>query len=394
MKILVFDFEITGHHPEYLEHLVNYIKEEKNTGKNYYFVVHPDFCTKFPHIVQKVPAPKINFIAISNNELNILNKLKGNNTQYWDPFKIHDLLLKYAKIINPSICIIMYFNRLCKPLIWNKPNFDIRGILFSPVIHPPVKNNFVSILKFAKLRIIRFLYTRNKKIKKIFVLNDIYGAINLNKQIGKEVFFYLPDPIPVIEEEANFDIRKRFEIGRDRKILLHFGSLRESKGTIELIQALNLMSDEIASKCCLVIAGTPLNTQMETKVNDAVNNVKKVQIVYVNEFISNLKMKSFFNQCNMVVMPYKNALASSGVIGHAIIAGKPVISTQQGLIGEIIRTYWKGELIDRIEPEKIAKAIERSFFTVYPEIDTKNFIEEHTPFNFAKILLEDVQKFN
>ena len=390
MKILVFDFEITGHHPEYLEHLVNYIKEEKNSEKNYYFVVHPDFCTKFPHIVQKVPAPKINFIAITCSEFNNLKKLNGNNVQYWDPFKIYDLLLKYAEIINPGICIVMYFNRLCKPLIRNKPNFDIRGILFSPVIHPPLKNNFVSILKYTKLRLNRFLYTRNNKIKKIFVLNDVNGVLYLNKQIGKEVFYYLPDPIPVIEEETNFDIRKKYEIEKGKKILLHFGSLRDSKGTVELIEALNLLSDEIASKCCLVMAGTPLNTQMENKINDAVKNVKKVQIVYVNKFISNSKMKSFFKQCNLVVMPYKNALASSGVIGHAIIAGKPVISTQQGLIGEIIKTYWKGELIDRIEPEKIAKAIEKSFSNVYPEIDTKNFIEEHTPFNFANILLADV----
>ena len=390
MKILVFDFEITGHHPEYIEHLVNYIFEDKSYGKNYYFVVHPDFCTKFSHIVQKVSAPKINFIAINNSELNNLNKFKGNNVQYWDAVKIYDLLLKYAKIINPSICILMYFNRLCKPLILNRPKFDIRGILFSPVIYPPVKNNFVSILKYTKLRLNRFLYTRNKKLKKIFVLNDINGALNLNKQIGKEVFFYLPDPIPVIEEEANFDLRKRFEIGQDKKILLHFGSLRESKGTIELIQALNLLSDEIAPKCCLVIAGTPLNAQMETKVNSAIKNVKKVQIVYFNEFISNSKMKAFFKQCNLVVMPYKNALASSGVIGHAIIAGKPVISTQQGLIGEIIKTNWKGELINRIEPEKIAKAIEKSFSSVYPDVDTKNFIEEHTPNHFAKLLLEDI----
>ena len=393
MKILVFDFEITGHHPEYIEHLVNYIFEEKGTGKNYYFVVHPDFCNKFPHIVQKVPAPKNNFIAITSSEFNNLKKFNGNEVQYWDTSKIYDLLDKYAKIINPNICILMYFNRLCKPLIWNKPNFDIRGILFSPVIHPPLKNNFVSILKYTKLRLNRFLYTRNNKIKKIFVLNDKTGAINLNKQVNKKVFFYLPDPTPTIEEEKDFIIRKIYGIDQNKIIFLHFGSLRDSKGTVELIEALNLLSDEIAPKCCLVMAGTPLNTQMENKINDAVKNVKKVQIVYVNEFISNSKMKSFFKQCNLVVMPYKNALASSGVIGHAIIAGKPVISTQQGLIGEINKTYWKGELIDRIEPEKIAKAIEKSFSNVYPEIDTKNFIEEHTPFNFAKILLEDIQKF-
>ncbi len=221
------------------------------------------------------------------------------------------------------------------------------------------------------------------------MLNDKTGVINLNKQVFKKVFFYLPDPTPAIEEEKDFEIRKVFGIEPNKKILLHFGSLRESKGTVELIQSLNLLSDEIASTCCLVIAGTPLNEQVEAKINEAVNNVKKVQIVYVNEFISNSKMKSFFNQCNVVVMPYKNALASSGVIGHAIIAGKPVISTQHGLIGEIIKTNWKGELIDIVKPDKIAEAIERSFITDYPDVNTKNFIEEHTPFNFSKILLGD-----
>ncbi len=123
MKILVFDFEITGHHPEYIEHLVNYIFQDKNNEKNYDFVVHPDFCIRFPHIVQKVPAPKINFMAITNNELNDLKKYKANEFQDWDSNKIHDLLMKYAKTFNPDICIIMYFNRLCKPLIRSKPKF-------------------------------------------------------------------------------------------------------------------------------------------------------------------------------------------------------------------------------------------------------------------------------
>lgn len=164
--------------------------------------------------------------------------------------------------------------------------------------------------------------------------------------------------------------------------------MRDSKGTLELIQSLNLLSSSSSSRCCLLIVGKPRNNMFEKQIKDNISKVKQVQIVYINHFVSNSKMKSFFSQCDIVLMPYKDFLASSGVIGHAIAANKPVISNRNGLIGDIIRNYWKGELIDIVEPKTIATAIDKSIFSVYPYVSNSKYLKEHTSTNFSRLLVE------
>ncbi len=47
-------------------------------------------------------------------------------------------------------------------------------------------------------------------------------------------------------------------------------------------------------------------------------------------------MKSYFEQTDYFLIPYKNVESSSGILGHAIAAGKPVIATDKGLIGDFV----------------------------------------------------------
>ena len=389
MKILVFDIEITGHHSEYIAHLVDFVFHSKNNYHNYYFIVHPDFSDKFPEIVKKNSNPLINFISITNLQFNDLFITKGEKLQDTiNPYKIYNLLTEYVNSIRPNRCILMYFDYFIFPLLFRRPKFEVYGILFSTFFRETGGNDFASKIRYYRKRILTFLYTRNNRIKSIFILNDCKAVEVLNKRVRKNVFCYLPDPIPEIEEEPDYNIRNIYKIEPSKKILLHFGSLRESKGTFDIIQSLNLLSDAASLKCCLIIAGRPKNISMEKKIQENIDSVNKVQIIYINHFLSDKRMKSFFNQCDIILMPYKNSQASSGVIGHAIASEKPVISTQHGLIGEIINNNWKGELLDVIEPNAIASAIEKSISTIYPLVSNISYIDEHAPSNFARVILE------
>lgn len=53
MKKLFFDIQITGHHTEYINHLVDYLLINNNLNDEYFFVVHPDFSKRFSGIVAK-----------------------------------------------------------------------------------------------------------------------------------------------------------------------------------------------------------------------------------------------------------------------------------------------------------------------------------------------------
>jgi hypothetical protein len=93
-----------------------------------------------------------------------------------------------------------------------------------------------------------------------------------------------------------------------------------------------------------------------------------------------------FNQCDAVLIPYKNAEASSGVLGHAIHSGKKVIGPSNGLIGKLIKNNDLGVCIDSINPEKIANALFSKFLDEKSVVNSA-YLEEHKPANFIKTLL-------
>ncbi|WP_319502709.1 glycosyltransferase [uncultured Draconibacterium sp.] len=359
----------------------------------YTFIVHPDFCDKFSSIVQILPQHIGTFIPVSANEFDKLfigSKRGAVRQQEIISNNIYDLLLKYIDKIKPEKCILLYFDRFIKALIKNKPNTELYGILFSTGLRENKHLSFRTKFKYLRKKFRRRLYTRNNSVKKIFILNDSEGVDILNKQNKKNIFFYLPDPIIIHDEDTNFNLRAKYNISKSKKIFLHFGSFRNSKGTIEIIESLNLLTPKTSATSCLVLAGKPKNDSIKKQILETIKKNNGTQVVYIDEFISNAKMKALFNQCDHILMPYKNGSASSGVIGHAIVATKPVIYSNSGLIGELIKNNWMGEHVERVEPEEIAKAIEKSLNTHYPVIDNNSFIESHSPNNFAQTLLENL----
>src|SRR5690554_3418210 len=68
MRILLFDIYVTGHHSEYIGHLVDYIVEHRDS-RQYIFAVHPLFLQKFPLIHAKSTQNEtVKWIEISQDE--------------------------------------------------------------------------------------------------------------------------------------------------------------------------------------------------------------------------------------------------------------------------------------------------------------------------------------
>lgn len=62
-------------------------------------------------------------------------------------------------------------------------------------------------------------------------------------------------------------------------------------------------------------------------------------------------------QCDGILTPYFNTESSSGILARAILNRIPVLGVRKGLMGETIKKYDAGVLIDESTPEEIAKGI-------------------------------------
>jgi glycosyltransferase involved in cell wall biosynthesis len=138
----------------------------------------------------------------------------------------------------------------------------------------------------------------------------------------------------------------------------------------------------------IVLAGKATDA-FDAVLSEKISKIRKVtdvQVVWDNSFISNERVVALFNQCDAVLIPYKNAEASSGVLGHAIHSGKKVIGPSNGLIGKLIKNNDLGVCIDSINPEKIANALFSKFLDEKSAVNSA-YLEEHKPANFIKTLL-------
>ena len=386
MKNLVFDIQITGHHVEYIQHLVDFLYD-KAVDCDYYFIVNPSFSEKFPGIVTKARKNRnVFWQEITNEEW--LNCKSGGMTR--KSFSTFQLMHKYATKFRVDHACLLYFNTFQLACAIYRPSYTISGILFLQ-FYRMNKNTWKEKVKFYRKYFTTKLFVCNPKIRQLYVLNDQKSVEFFNFEFKTNIFKVLPDPIPELQPLENFDIYNHYGIERSRKIFLHIGSLGDRKGTFDVIQAASQLPKDIQKICTILLVGKAGNKETELKISRSIVLARKeseTTLIWHNDFVSNKLMKSLFNQCFAVLMPYKNAEASSGILGHASCAKKPVIATGKGLIKEIIKENNLGILMDSLSAEEISRSISCLVHQKFHS-DSENFVKEHKPEIFSEILIND-----
>lgn len=389
MKTLFFDIDNTGHHSEYLGHLVDHIPDNNNVD-SYYFIVHPHFSILFPDISNKAKSKQnIIWVEITSSELEE-TRFGGIIKKSFSNFH---LMKSYAELFNVDHVCLLYFNSFQFALIIFRTSFTISGILFLQFYRMSTKNLYDK-LKYYRKYLTTKLYCFNSKITKIYVLNDQKTVDFFNNEFKKGLFEVLPDPIPNLIPLNNFNINKEFNVEDNRKIFLHIGALDSRKGSIEIIESISYLNKEIQKQLCFLYVGKA----KEEFEKELLNKIKIyqtkscVQIIWINSFVSNEMMKSLFDNSYCVLMPYKNAEASSGILGHAAYAGKKVIGTNYGLLKDLIEDNNLGIVVDKVSPSLIADGIVKVFDFNLHATHAESFVSQHTVCNFSEIIFNSYKK--
>jgi glycosyltransferase involved in cell wall biosynthesis len=294
---------------------------------------------------------------------------------------------EYATKFNTKEVFLLYFNIFQLALIFKRPSFEIKGILFLQ-FYRMQKNTALEKLKYYRKYWITKAYCLNPKIKKVYILNETKTVSFLNTQFKTNKFQVLADPIPVYEEEHEFDAYKYYKIPRNKKILLHPGAIDPRKGTYEIIEAVDLLKDKETEEYAILIVGKA-KADIEGLVLEKITALKNkgFTIVFDNSFVSNERLKSLFVQSFAVLMPYKNPEASSGILGHSAAALKCVMVTDSGLLADVVKTNRLGVLIGQPLSTDIAEGIKKLCnFAIDKKLATK-FVAEHNIEGFASSLL-------
>lgn len=400
-QFMLFDLAVTGHHPGYMQHLVQYWMENDIPG-NLDVLVSPNFLTLHSDIVDLAEQDRhrINFVAISPEEQASLEEKNSLAKRIILPFKEWDILCKYARYLGTTHCLIMYLDTLMLPVTLGK-KFPclLSAIYFRPISHYSEFPNFDPSLreqlwlwrdKFYQSRIFG-----GEKLNNLFCLDPLAIPYLAKYQSSVQVS-HLPDPVQIYNQsESELDeLRSSLGIEADRKVFMLFGSLSDRKGIHQLLEAVLMLPADLAQKLCLLLVGPSVAIdlpRMENRMAE-ISQSLPVQMIRCDRFISDREIQPYFQIADVILAPYQRHVGMSAILVRAAAAQKPVLASDYGLMGEITRRYELGIAVDSGSPKQISEGIAqmlRESPNKFGNVDKmKSFAQENAAERFAQVICE------
>lgn len=408
-KIMLFELDTRGHHPGYVQHLVKYWCEQKLPG-HLDVLVSQKFMQQHFNIVDiglRCPQKTIKFVAITPEEEAMLfdsAKLENSFTgRIQRAFQEWDLLRKYAVALGTTHCLIMYLDTILLRLaLGTRFPCSFYGIYFRPIFH---YKNFANYVPHRRERIWQL---RDKvclsrllsyvNFKTLFCL-DPFAVEHINKYYNYSRSVYLPDPVQIYTytESQVEELKTNLEIDSGRKVFILFGVLGRRKGIYQLLDAVQILPPNLAHKFCILLIG-PIGLEEKELLQTRIAEISQslpVQIICRHEFVTDQEIQPYFQIADVVLAPYQRHIGMSAILVRAAAAQKPVLVSDFGLMGEMVRRYKLGLAVDSTVPSEITKGFERfmleSSETLCDYIKMKQFADQNTAEQYAKIIFGNLQ---
>lgn len=268
---------------------------------------------------------------------------------------------------------ITYYN----PFSWIRAGLFAKGeivhIQWGVPIFAPI---FFTILLFAKLRRKKTIATIHNVLPHeqsvfdkilsapVFFLVDYFIVhSNKNGQELQQIFKIQRNKIVQIPHGVSNsfngliipknDARKKIGVPLDRKTILFFGNIREYKGLDVLLEAFYLLIKK-RKDVFLIIAGTPrVKWEEYEKIINKYNLEENIKLFL--DFIPSADMKYFYYSSDLVVLPYKEFTAQSGIGTDTLSFGKPLVVTNVGGLSDLVKD--KRFVIEPNNPDDLADKI-------------------------------------
>ena len=377
---MIFDSSIDGHHMEYIHHIHTTACEEFNNIQ-FIFAVPKDFENKKNKLSWK-SCNWVKTIFIENKDIELCKN--GNYiTKAWNYARV---LKKYTKIynVNELFLITLIYPFPFLPLFL-KSDIKVSGIIYRIYLYEWKTSSFFKKIKDA---LETYVMANAKCTKSIFTLNDNSAACYFNKLFKVNKFKFLTDPInPVSIDPQN--IRTKLQISESNEIYLHFGAMYERKGTLTILDAIEMLPEKELKNKCFIFAGKIGDDIKERFYKKKKSLDPKVKILVYDEFCPYDFLNNLCYSCNYIIIPYKNISCSSGVVGYAAQLRKTLIAPKDGILGKLVRRYNLGISSNISNPYELARVIKSKKLYVS---NSDRYIQTSSVMNFCNKIFSNFYK--
>jgi len=185
---------------------------------------------------------------------------------------------------------------------------------------------YIKQLLFVKL-------LNNSSLKGLYSIDELLvDYVNNRLHNLKQNLHYLPDPTELPLTYDPVELRCLYQIPKNAKVILVYGAIDERKGLFNLLDALEVY-DELNVWHALIVGQQSEIVCKELSSERWSNLVLKKRIHIINEFVSDVVENQIFYLVDVVWVAYLFHYGMSGVIVRSGMYRKPVLASEEGLIG-------------------------------------------------------------
>ncbi len=188
--------------------------------------------------------------------------------------------------------------------------------------------------KFYNLGLNIFYWLLNKSATNIITLEQ-HLADKINKKLSTQKAVFIPHGVDTDLKLFNkTKSREKLGIDRNKFLLVCFGFLTWYKGSDKLAEIFsNYVKQEKDRNIQLIFSGGPSKTHQKDlnyqefikKINRIVNKTKEIEI---SGFVAEEDITHYYSAADLIVLPYRKFISSSGPLSLAFSLGKPVLLSQ------------------------------------------------------------------
>lgn len=381
-----------GHYGTYVKYILDYVAKANVDPTRLVVLAPHGFRHKRADVVSQAASlgVKLEYYAPFRSRFRRLDTFAA-PLRDWQTASIH------ATRIGVQRVVFLNFDALVQmrlPLTGRLP-FRVSGILYRPFPHyhtfPMTQLTPALELKRTRQALILKRACRHPQLETLYWL-DPYGARYMNDKTTP-INVWLPDPVelsPVSPEDIQ-RVRENLGVTEQHRVWLVFGADIVRKGTREILRA--LPADDQAKDVTLALVG-PVYSGQEQWLQQAVSAARthfKGRIVVDLHFVPEADVPAYFSAASLVLTLYQGHMGSSGALVRAAAAGRPVLSTDFGLLGQLTHRHHLGFTCN-VQHETALRhalrlaasgAMTRAF---NPE-QAQTFARNHDKFAFSKRLL-------
>ncbi|WP_019504097.1 glycosyltransferase [Pleurocapsa sp. PCC 7319] len=399
-QLMLFDLVVGGHHGSYIQHLVEYWVNQ-NLSSKLHIVVSPRFLERHADVAELISEhslENINLVVITSEEEAALNSNGSKIKRSLRAIREWNLLCKYAKSLEATHCLIMYFDTCWLPLVLGKKApCDFSGIYFRPTLH---YRNFADYSASGNEKLPRWreklTLTRilgHSQLQTLFCI-DPFAPKFIEDQFQSSVqVLPLADPVKMdCDSKLPLkDLKDKLGIEANRKVFLLFGALTGRKGVNQLLESISFLPPELCRQICFLIVGEG-NQQLIEAQAASICQTKPLQVISHCQFVPEEDVPKYFQLSDFVLAPYQRHIGMSGILLLAAAAQKPILSSNYGLMGELVRRYCLGLAVDSTVPREIANGIAECLHKSPEQLGDRQqmlaFAEQNSVERFAQVIFE------